>query len=463
MAAVALGAGEGEGDRKAAARAQWVADMKAIFAFLTHGTLPGQQQQQQQQEATGTEGAESVEGAAAGAGSLSPVLQYLCDAHRLRKDIRAPAAPRAPKRKARRQPADSDSEADAEGSSSDSEAEQQRRQGKGQKAGGAEAEAEEAAEDPAAAVERAAGLAAALESAVALVRRHRFGHEHVGDTALLRCPELWAAFLEVGMPLTALVRNLGRMTAIGVMDRADCLRAVTERLTDPAAIARSRLHPLSLLDALVTYRKGEGARGVARWGARGEVCEALEAAFYAAFKNVVPCGKRFLCGLDVSGSMGWTNCSGMASLTAREAAAAVLMSLVRSEPWVKTLAFSHQPVPFEVGPGDSLEEVVKRSGAIPMGATDCALPMLHALEKRLAVDVFVVLTDNETWYGDVHPTEALRRYRLEMAMPDAKLVVLAFSGTSRSIADPGDPGMLDVAGLDSAVPRLVADFVAGRV
>lgn len=30
-----------------------------------------------------------------------------------------------------------------------------------------------------------------------------------------------------------------------------------------------------------------------------------------------------------------------------------------------------------------------------------------------------------------------------------------------SIADPTDPGMLDVAGFDAAVPTLIADFARG--
>ena len=45
---------------------------------------------------------------------------------------------------------------------------------------------------------------------------------------------------------------------------------------------------------------------------------------------------------------------------------------------------------------------------LPFGGTDCALPMLYATRKRLPVDAFVVMTDNETWAGNIHPVEALR-------------------------------------------------------
>ena len=52
-----------------------------------------------------------------------------------------------------------------------------------------------------------------------------------------------------------------------------------------------------------------------------------------------------------------------------------------------------------------------KTQVLDFGATDCALPMLDALEKKIPVDCFVILTDSETWAGPIHPTEALRQYR----------------------------------------------------
>ena len=101
-----------------------------------------------------------------------------------------------------------------------------------------------------------------------------------------------------------------------------------------------------------------------------------------------------------------------------------------------------------------------KTQGLDFGATDCALPMLDALEKKIPVDCFVILTDSETWAGPVHPAEALRKYRQEMGIP-AKLVVVAMVSNGFTIADPADPadaGMLDVVGFDSAAPALIADF-----
>jgi 60 kDa SS-A/Ro ribonucleoprotein len=55
----------------------------------------------------------------------------------------------------------------------------------------------------------------------------------------------------------------------------------------------------------------------------------------------------------------------------------------------------------------------------------------------------------------------LRRYREKSGIA-AKLVVQAFTSTGFSIADPNDPGMLDVVGLDAASPNLVSAFSRGE-
>ncbi len=107
-----------------------------------------------------------------------------------------------------------------------------------------------------------------------------------------------------------------------------------------------------------------------------------------------------------------------------------------------------------------LDDAVREVSDLPFGATDCALPMLYALERGLKVDTFVVLTDNETWAGSMHPHEALARYRAQMGI-DAKLAVMATSATPFSIADPADAGMLDVAGFDAAAPAVLAAFSRG--
>ncbi len=91
-------------------------------------------------------------------------------------------------------------------------------------------------------------------------------------------------------------------------------------------------------------------------------------------------------------------------------------------------------------------------------STFSALPMLWAQANEKPFDGIVIYTDNETWAGGIHPFQALKRYREAMGLR-TKLVVVGMTSTGFSIADPSDPGMLDVVGFDAAAPNLIADFV----
>ena len=46
---------------------------------------------------------------------------------------------------------------------------------------------------------------------------------------------------------------------------------------------------------------------------------------------------------------------------------------------------------------------------------------------------------------------------------DARRVVVGMVSNGFAIADPADPGMLDVVGFDTATPQLIADFDRGAV
>ena len=97
---------------------------------------------------------------------------------------------------------------------------------------------------------------------------------------------------------------------------------------------------------------------------------------------------------------------------------------------------------------------------MPFSSTDCALPMIRALETREKVDAFVIYTDSETYMGKIHPQAALEEYRRVMGI-DAKLIVVGMTSNCLTIADPKDLNTLNLAGFDTATPRLINDFISG--
>jgi 60 kDa SS-A/Ro ribonucleoprotein len=292
--------------------------------------------------------------------------------------------------------------------------------------------------------------------AASLIRAENLPREAV-PTELLNDPAVWEALLE-RMPLTALVRSLAKLTSVGVIKPfGDHLPLVLSALGDAERIAAARLHPLAILLALRTYAQGHGDRGALRWEPVQSVVDALNAAFYTAFKVVEPTGKRLLLALDVSGSMAIGRVAG-SSLTPREASAAMALMTAATEANTHIVGFTGGMVPLPLSPSMRLDDAVQAVSGLPFERTDCAQPMLYALKQGLLVDAFVVYTDSETWAGSIRPVQALRQYRAQTGIA-AKLVVVGMVSNGFSIADPDDAGMLDVVGFDTATPGVIADFV----
>lgn len=298
-----------------------------------------------------------------------------------------------------------------------------------------------------------------------------FSWEFLPDAALTDA-EVWAAMLRAGrVPQTALIRQLPRLTRLGVFRDRELLGRVAGQLVDLDRLRRARVHPIHVLIALRTYAAGRSERGSSTWAPEPRIIDALDEAFYVAYGAVIPSGRRHLLALDVSGSMGMHQASGL-PFSCLEASAALAMVTMATEPDTHAVGFTNALHPRHVeGTGltplglstrQRLDDAVRAVSSLPFGGTDCALPMLYAADQRLEIDTFVVYTDNETWAGKVHPHQALRAYR-ERSGIDARLVVVALTPTRLSIADPADPLQMDVAGMDKSLPGLLADFSAGRI
>lgn len=293
---------------------------------------------------------------------------------------------------------------------------------------------------------------------IALIKEHGLPHEAI-PTEWKKDPDVWEAMLS-DMGITALVRNLANMTRIGLLNSTSkATGVVLAKLEDKDLLKKSKIHPIQMLSAFKTYSSGHGVRGGNSWVPVQTICDALNDGFYNTFSNVTPTGKRWMLGCDVSASMAWGEIAGVPGLNPRIGTAAMAMVTARTERLWEATAFSDRLVNLPISPKHRLDSTINTMEKIPMGGTDCALPMLYALENKKEFDVFVVYTDNETWHGKVHPVQALKKYRDKMGI-NAKLIVVGFTATEFSIADPNDKGMLDVVGFDSAVPALMNDFVS---
>lgn len=282
-------------------------------------------------------------------------------------------------------------------------------------------------------------------------------------------PEIWDVLLET-VGVGALLRQLPRLTRIGLLKPLKALDPRLAKLVDVDALRSARVHPVAVLNALFGYQSGvsEGGRG---WTPVPKLVDLLDDSFHAAFGALEPSGKRHLLGLDVSGSMQSSRLTSLKALNAAQASAAMAMATVRVEPECIVAAFSagydlrsRRESGLQVLPITArhrLDDVIRilREAGANWGATDCSLPMRAAQENKLDVDTFAIYTDNETWHGPIHPTQALANYRQQSGIA-SRLAVVGMTSTGFSIADPRDSGQLDLVGFDAAAPHILSEFSA---
>lgn len=307
--------------------------------------------------------------------------------------------------------------------------------------------------------------AGSVKDVIRLIEQYKAFQEIV-PTQWLKDANVWRALLP-NLGITALVRNLGRLTSLGVLNgMSDADVYVQNALRNEDLIRKGRLHPLTVLNGWMAYSGNAERKGSLEWKPVAQIAAALEDAFYLSFGTVVPTGKRFVYGLDVSASMG-SQISGL-SITCAQAVAAMSMVLARSEQRYRIMAFNNGIEDIRVTPKTDFKAMFKAVDSINGGGTNCALPMTWAQKEKVEADAFVVLTDNETndyqWRSSwgrgtsgTSPAQALKDYRQAMGI-NAALVVVAMTSTGFSIADPLDGKMLDVVGFDTATPSLIGEF-----
>jgi hypothetical protein len=336
-------------------------------------------------------------------------------------------------------------------------------------------ESKKAAEDPLTATARF--LKALLElaktgekkdttTAIAIMEKNKkIQREHL-PTELLNTPQIWNTLL-TGMGMTALVRNLGKLSQVGVASTRG--QDIIKMLTDPKTVKDSKIHPLQVLVGMKTYSQGKGDLGSMTWTVNSYITTALSTTFRLAFGNITPTGKRYMLGLDVSGSMSMCMCAGAKNITPREGSVAMALMTLHAEGAqnVHIYGFSNVFYNFtgKVRPDMTVQDAIKATD-VPFGATDCALPMTEALKmynsSGIVFDVFCVYTDSETYAPNIHPQVALEQYRKATGV-DAKLIVIGMASNCLTIADPKDKNTLNLAGFDTSTPELISMFVQGQI
>jgi 60 kDa SS-A/Ro ribonucleoprotein len=285
-------------------------------------------------------------------------------------------------------------------------------------------------------------------------------------TALELTKENWSAIAR-HMSWTQTRMNLNTLLRKGVLEDAELVTLVAERLRDREAILRARAFPYQLLAAF----RAAGSE------MPGAIREALQDALEIATENVpaLP-GKVYVCP-DVSGSMhspvtGHRD-GATSAVQCVDVAGLVAASVLRRNASAEVLAFSTDVVhmPRRLNPRDSVMTNAQYLASLPGGGTACSAPLRYLNERGARGDLVVYVSDNESWADfarkgagqDTRGTVMAEEWeRFRARNPQAKLVLIDLQPyASTQVAERQD--VLNVGGFSDSVFEVVSLFAKGEL
>ena len=251
-------------------------------------------------------------------------------------------------------------------------------------------------------------------------------------------------------------QNLNAFARHGVFDQPGMTDRLAALLRDPKAVASARVLPYQLMTAFNAATDVPAA-----------IRDALQDAMEAALVNVPAIDGHVVVCPDVSGSMssavtGWRG-SATSSVRCIDVAALVAAALVRKNPDCRVLPFEQRVVKVALNPRDSVMTNAAKLAAIGGGGTSVSAPLKQLDKERAAVDLVVIVSDNESWVDARRhgATETMTQWSaIKARYPKAKLVCIDIQPGATTQALERDD-VLNVGGFSDAVFRIVGDFVAG--
>lgn len=277
-------------------------------------------------------------------------------------------------------------------------------------------------------------------------------------TALALSPAHWAQVARQGS--WQMVRqNLNTFARHGVFEVPGMSEVVAAKLRDARAVSQARVMPYQLLAAFKAAREQ----------VPGQVRDALEDAMELSLAKVPALDGRVVVCPDVSGSMGSSvtghRGSATSSMRCIDVAALVAAAVLRRNPQARVLPFEQDVVKLSLNARDSVMSNAQALAMIGGGGTSCSAPLALLNRECAAVDLVILVSDNESWVDASRrgASQTLREWELlKQRNPKARLVCIDIQPTaSTQAAERHD--ILNVGGFSDAVFTMVASFAAGTM
>lgn len=291
---------------------------------------------------------------------------------------------------------------------------------------------------------------------VSLIEKHHLPWEALPSDKLNK-PAIWTSLVMQGMPMTALVRNLGKISGLGLMNDQQVVNKICGQLTDQQALTKARVHPLTLLVAGKVYSSGRGVRGSLVWNPNQQVIHSLNQAMTLAYGALPKSKVPTMVAVDVSGSMHCT-LPDFGNVLLHEVSACMMLAHAQMNPASQFVTFDTNWREFPVlgRRYDDILESLRATG----GGTDVTQAVEAAQRLGSAIKCLTIYSDSETWAGHRHCDQAWGSYL--QVQPEAR-VVMASMTANRISAFTQHPSVLQTCGFDTSLPQIVQAWAADDI
>ena len=290
---------------------------------------------------------------------------------------------------------------------------------------------------------------------LALIREGKLPYEVVVPTLKKMTQPIWVELLHRA-PYMNLLRNLATFARHGVFSQEEHVRYAVERLTNPTAIACSKVLPFRFFDAWQAYQRSDAPDS--------RIADALRAALEQSFVNMPSLGNRKIAiGTDVSGSMSGGPISSKSSTTCIDIAGILTGALLRCvEDRVITLPFNTGVIPnCGLSSRDDILVTAEKIKQLGGGGTAVGAPVEYLLDRKIAVDVFIGVTDSEDWaHGQGYSCsgsfyDLWLRYKQEVS-PEAQAFLVTIMPYRDAVAPSNARGVHFISGWSDRVLRYIS-------
>jgi len=251
------------------------------------------------------------------------------------------------------------------------------------------------------------------EEIISLVKKYRLPWEVVVPAVKKVTKGIWTALMQ-GMPYMALLRNLNTLERHEVLKDDAIVKSIAKRLSDPEAVAKCKQLPFRFFNAHKAYT---GPR---------PILDALHSALEASFVNMPEIkGMKVVTSPDTSGSMG-SAISDKGTATYSDVANIFAAALFKKCEDGEILPFDTEVYPEKgrVTKLDTIMSITKQIGGHG-GGTDVGAPLKYMTMKKIKADVWIGITDAESWAGRGFISE-LEDYRKKVN-PDLKCFLITIA------------------------------------